>query len=145
MEEGGREEEEAEAPVVMQAGKVGVCLQRREELEHLGLGSAPAVVRIALELLGQPARMGEDTLRVVSEGLPPHVEAASREAPRNARRVLQIVRGLGCGTAQDLARLPRHAAHGFVWVGDEHHPDQHPPVRQQHHRWRVHCYARRCA
>ena len=96
MEEGGREEEEAKAPVVMvQAGKVGVCLQRREELEHLGLGSAPAVVRIALELLGQPARMGEDTLRVVSEGLPPHVEAASREAPRNARRVLQIVLGAG--------------------------------------------------
>ena len=76
---------------VVQAGKVGECLQRREELEHLGLGSAPAVVRIALELLGQPARMGEDTLRGVSEGLPPHVEAASREAPRNARTVLQLV------------------------------------------------------
>ena len=152
MEEGGREEEEAEAPVVMQAGKVGVCLQRREELEHLGLGSAPAVVRIALELLGQPARMGEDTLRVVSEGLPPHVEAASREAPRNARTVLQLVLRAGHtrawvrGRAGSMARLPRHAAHGFVWVRDEHSPDQHPPVRQlQHHRRRMHCYAGRCA
>ena len=95
-----------------------MCLQRRKELEHLDLDCAPAVIRIALELLGQPARMGEDTLRVISKGLPPHVEAASREAPRNARRVLQIVRGAGRTRAWVRDRpgsgapaAPRHAWH----------------------------------
>ena len=43
-------------------------------------------------------RMGKDTLRVAGEGLPPHVEAASSEAPRNARSALQIVRGLDAGS-----------------------------------------------
>ena len=60
------------AAVMVQAETRGgeACLQRGEEAEHLGLGSAPAAVGIALELLDQPACMGEDTLRVAGEGLP---------------------------------------------------------------------------
>ena len=129
------------AAVMVQAETRGgeACLQRGEEAEHLGLGSAPAAVGIALELLDQPARMGEDTLRVAGEGLPTNVEAAWREAPHNAQ-------GVHCrlctGACVNLARLPRHVAHSDVWVLDEQQPDLHPALRRQ---LRGNRSARRCA
>ena len=67
------------------------------------------------------------------------------EAPRNARSALQIVRGLGCGIARVLARLPRHVAHGVVWIGDEQSPDLHPPIWKQLPSRLGLRYARRCA